>query len=87
MNVSSCTFRYYKFCGRHPRKPLNVRSSLSFKASDYEAKVRKEAAAFELSSLPEDLRRQMKQLTYKQLEREELAELSAAISGTEIAQN
>ena len=62
-------------------------SSLSFKASDYEAKVRKEAAAFELSSLPEDLRRQMKQLTYKQLEREELAELSAAISGTEIAQN
>lgn len=51
------------------------------KASDYEAKVRMEAARFDLPTLPEDLRRQMKKLTYKQLERGELAELSAVISG------
>ena len=52
-----------------------------FKASDYEVEVRKEAALFDLPALPEDLRRQMKKLTYKQLEKEEHAELSAAISG------
>ena len=55
--------------------------SLSLKANDYEAKARGEAAKFDLSSLPEDLRRQMRQLTYKQLEREDLDALSAAISG------
>ena len=55
----------------------------SIQASAFEAKVRVEAARFDLSSLPEDLRRQMKQLTYKQLQKEELTELNRIISGTE----
>ena len=45
--------------------------------------MRVEAARFDLPSLPEDLRRQMKQLTYKQLQKEELAELNRIISSTE----
>ena len=45
--------------------------------------MRVEATRFDLSSLPEDLRRQMKQLTYKQLQKEELTELNRIISGTQ----